>query len=270
MVVNGKTDWLLELKAMWTEAFGDEEEAVELFYHCFFTEERTWCYVEKGEPVSVIYGIPALLWSEHAGEKHKIMYLYAGTTRQDARGKGFYGKMMRRAGRYEDDKGTAVLMPLRSLIPFYKKLGFTLVADEKDYFMSRESIGQKPSAPMRVLQDTITGSRYKQIRDERLGKPGFLEWDEKFLSFAIHSLLKEGGIAAEILLKGQSHVILAKSQDGYLKILETTLSREQLIRHGSILLGQEHYKGICVKGGVLMSAGGDWPFQPYFRIGLDE
>lgn len=277
-IVNGKRQWLPELNSIWQEAFGDSKLEVERFYHTFFKEKSCWCMTEGGKPVSVIYGIPALLWLDEEGNrKVALRYLYAGATACKARGNGYYGKLMETLCQANFLNGISILAPLDNLVSFYELKGFFLVQREPDRILTG---GSNTRNDIR-LGGYVSASQYKAKRDGRLGGTGYVEWGEPFLQYALGETAETGkrdetnyeeGIAAARFLywNREEHLLFYKKENNILKILETTLTAKQLEEAAGCLQNVFHCDNIVRKGTLLMSSESEWPGRPYFKIPLDE
>lgn len=275
----GKKEWTDALTDMWMEAFGDSRAAVERFYRYFPVHSCAFCYVENGTPVSVIHVLKAQLWTgegsgQPGNEKRPVWYLYAGATRRDCRGRGYYAclirEVCRRAGKQEDGEALPVLVPVMDKVAYYKHLGFHMVQEVKDTMLCPGSM-DIPELPEEIFSITRTDpAGYKQIRDRKLGAAGYVEWEEDYLSYAIEGLRQEKGEALKLRWRSRTHIILVKCRDGRLCILETTLKEEEITELAGRLAILFDCEGIMVKGSLWMSTCPGWEGKPYCKVVLDE
>lgn len=260
---HARREWLPELKEMWKNAFGDQETEIEEFYRMLFREELAWCQIKDGRPVSVIYGLPALLWMDDRGtQKQRLVYLYAGTTALEQRGKGYYGELLKNLCR-ECPAGRPVLCPVDPLIPYYEGIGFSQILARRELELSAKS---ETDDCLRL--EALSVPEYKRRRDRMLGRAGYVEWDETFLEYAINQAVAGG--AAGVIQNGCEHLILAVKAGSALRIVESTLSLELLTKLGGQLLERFDCGTLLLRQPPLMSAGVEWPGEPYFSVALEE
>lgn len=264
VIEHAKREWIPELKEMWKDAFGDSDTEIDGFYRAFFREELAWCRILEGRPVSVIYGLPALLWMDDGGsQKQRLVYLYAGATALGLRGKGYYGELLKKLCR-ECPAGRPVLCPVEDLIPYYEGIGYLLTLAGRELELT-----VKGKADGCTRLEALSAPEYKLRRDRLLGRAGYVEWDEAFLEYAINQAAR-GGIAAGVAQNGCEHLILAVKVRNALRIVESTLSEELLEKLGGELLEKFECKTLWLRQPPLMSAGPDWPGKPYFCVALEE
>jgi GNAT superfamily N-acetyltransferase len=263
MIVNARREWLPCLTQMWKEAFQDEEEEIRLFHQYLFREELSWCYLADQSPAAVIYGIPATVWTGQNGAKLPVLYLYGGATRQELRGKGYYGALIREVARRGEGRRIPVLVPVKGMVPYYEGLGFHVVQKEKTEILHVPGGGEKTET---FLSPVLPG-RYKQIRDRLLGKPGYVEWGVDYLSYVLRSAARNGNLAVQLQTDREDHVVLARNAQAGLTVIDTTLRQEQLLRLSPYLRNDTDLPGtICIKGSVWMSTRTEWPCSPCFKI----
>ena len=116
---------ILQLKEIWSEAFGEEDYA-EDFYARIFRPEDTLCESEDGLVLAMLHMIPCSI-DKGQGVFENAYYLFALVTRREARGKGIMGRLIAYAG--EEIRGLGVetifLIPAEeSLKGYYKRFGF--------------------------------------------------------------------------------------------------------------------------------------------------
>lgn len=108
---------------LWKEAFGDEDEYLEIFYSKAFAPERSICAIsDDGRAVAALYWFDCTLRGE------KIAYIFGVAVSESCRGQGYCRRMMEAACQHlaADGYHGAVLVPARAgLYPMYEKLGFS-------------------------------------------------------------------------------------------------------------------------------------------------
>lgn len=271
-IVLAKPQWREQLTDMWAEAFGDSREQIGLFHAYFPVEQHAWCYVEKDSPLSVIYALPAYKWKTD-GTKQALWYLYAGATRASDRSLGYYGALIRAVcamARKEGNFRVTVLVPVSELIPYYEKLGFVVLENGEAWNVSLDSEGQDDGGCFNGACLDIEAYRYKELRDLRFGRPGYVEWDVNYLGYALESLRQECGLAIEVMTGGGNHFLLGKAAENCLMITETSLSPRQLSDAGVLLKEKFGCSLAEKKETLLMSYGQRWEEKPYFDIALGD
>lgn len=109
------------LRYLWTEAFGDGEAFLDLFFGTAFAPIRCRC-IKDGEHVAA-----ALYWFDCLYEGDPIAYIYAVATSKDYRGKGLCSSLMSDTHSHLSDRGYvgAILVPgEKGLFSMYEKMGY--------------------------------------------------------------------------------------------------------------------------------------------------
>ena len=153
----------LRLRALFTEAFGDEG-FTDLFFRTAFSPER--CLVVCDGEV-----LAALHWFDCTLDGRKAAYLYGIATFETHRGRGIGSRLIRAALAELKRRGygPVLLVPAEeSLFGYYERLGFRPVSTIRVFFINAGS-----PLPLRKL----TQSEYAKMRRKLLPK---------------HSLLQEG------------------------------------------------------------------------------
>lgn len=112
------------LKTLWSEAFGDEESFIELFFSTGFSPERCRCAVIGDEIAAALY------WFDCEAEGKKLAYLYAVATAKAHQGKGLCRSLMEDTHTHLKALGYsgAVLVPGEpGLFAMYAKMGYTVI-----------------------------------------------------------------------------------------------------------------------------------------------
>lgn len=112
------------LKALWAEAFGDEESFIELFLSTGFSPERCRCIAIDDDVAAALY------WFDCEAEGRKLAYIYAVATAKAHQGKGLCRALMEDTHALLKKQGysCAVLVPGESgLFGMYAKMGYTAI-----------------------------------------------------------------------------------------------------------------------------------------------
>lgn len=225
-----------QLKRLWSEAFGDTDDFIELFFSRGFSSERSLCVYDNGAVTSALY------WFDCYLGKERVAYIYGVATKKSYRKKGLSTALLKRTHEQLSGSGYsgAILVPAEErLFSFYGKLGYT----ECCFINSSEY----PAAKVPIPLKKISTNEYFALRKKYLPQNS-LEFDNNCLLF-LDSIAD--------FYKNESF-ILAKSKDSEkLKIIE--------------FLGDKGYissaiasLGFCV--GALRSFGKSKPFAMYYPL----
>lgn len=113
------------LRALWKEAFSDDDLFLDAFFDNAFSPLRCRCITENGRLTAALY------WFDCTWQTQKIAYLYAVATAKDCRGKGLCRALMEDTHTLLTKLGYAgaVLVPgTKDLFSLYAKLGYTSLA----------------------------------------------------------------------------------------------------------------------------------------------
>lgn len=113
------------LTQLWRQVFGDTAETIGAFYRAFPRVRATVAENQAGELVCMAHVLPQTLTEE--GRTHPAAYLYAVATREDYRGQGLAGTLLRFTEALLERLGyrCAVLVPAEpSLFGYYARLGY--------------------------------------------------------------------------------------------------------------------------------------------------
>ena len=113
-----------QLKALWAEAFGDEDSFIELFFATGFSPERCRCITVNGSIAAALY------WFDCEADGRKLAYLYAVATAKAQQGKGLCRALMENTHTLLREQGYsgAVLVPGEpELFGMYAKIGYTVI-----------------------------------------------------------------------------------------------------------------------------------------------
>ncbi len=125
MISYGKTEYAGELKALWSDVFGDDGDYINSFFESVYSDENTLVYVDNGKPVSMLYIVPYTMSLDN--REIKAAYLYALATRPEYRGQKIMQRLLERSFEISEERGYSlcVLIPSEeSLFGYYRKFGF--------------------------------------------------------------------------------------------------------------------------------------------------
>ncbi len=125
MITFGKSEYIGELKALWQEAFGDDESYLNAFFASVYKDEDTLVYVEDSRPAAALYIVPYTM-PQKTGDI-KVAYLYALATRLTHRGQGIMARLIERSFEICQKRGCTLLTLIPSepsLFDYYRRFGF--------------------------------------------------------------------------------------------------------------------------------------------------
>ena len=143
-----------ELRALFTEAFGDEA-FTNLFFDRGYSPER--CLVATGDSI-----LAALHWFDCSLDSQKAAYVYGIAAFASCRGRGIGSKLIRFSVEYLQNRGYEVitLVPAEeSLFPYYERFGFRRIGT-----ISEKRVTAAAPLPVR----TLTASEYAEARRKLL------------------------------------------------------------------------------------------------------
>lgn len=111
-----------QLKKLWKESFGDTDVVIDAFFENAFSTDRCMCVFDNGSIAASLY------WFNCTFSGKRIAYIYAVSTAEQHRGKGFCRKLMEYTHLQLSSLGYAgsLLVPAsESLFGFYEKIGYT-------------------------------------------------------------------------------------------------------------------------------------------------
>ena len=175
------------LKALWKEAFSDNDEFINAFFSLGFSEQRALCVLENKELAGALY------WFDMEYKDEKIAYIYGVATAKKFRGKGIGTAMMKKAKDHLSDKGYSAitLVPAQeSVFGFYKKLGYKVFThiDNKDF---AASVNKTKARKVSVFNYFEERKKYTQNRYPSLSSESF-----DFLDYLLEFYIGDDFISA--------------------------------------------------------------------------
>lgn len=159
------------LRALWQEAFGDDDRFLDDFFRLAFSPRRSRCVLEYGQPVAALY------WFDEICRDKPMAYLYGVATRQDYRNHGLCRGLIADTHRQLTADGYAGLL-LRPATPAlaraYTAMGYQSVIPASRIVCEAGDFG--------VALRRISGEEYLRLRN-RLLPQGSVILPEKYLQF---------------------------------------------------------------------------------------
>lgn len=222
------------LKAIWQEAFGDNEVFLEGFFQKGFSPDRCRCLFMEDRPVAVLY------WFDCFLDGKKLAYIYAVATDKAFRGRGLCRQLMDDTHRHLKNTGysAATLVPEnQELSSMYKNMGYIP-------FCPMEYMGILAGDPP-VPVEEISVSEYFSLRKKYLPENGISQDSAApYLSTFTDCYRIENGIAC-------------------LSMEYTTLYFQEYLGNPKDLPGI--LTTLEAKNAVLLQPGGD-PYAMYFSL----
>lgn len=155
---------MAELRALWKEAFKDEDAFLEQFYTYGFAPDRCRCVTLDGQVVAALY------WFDCNFQGKPMAYLYGIATAKNYRGKGLYRALAENTHNHLKYLGYAgeILVPAgENLFRMYEKMGFSLCATVSEFSCQAD--------PEPVQMQRIDVGEYRRLRREFLPENGVLQ-----------------------------------------------------------------------------------------------
>ena len=145
------------LRLLWKEAFGDEDDFLDLFFSTAFHPERCLCALSEEEPVAAVYWFDCTLRGE------KIAYLYALATFRSHQGRGIARRLLDRAHALLKERGykATLLVPgSRSLASWYGTMDYRFCGGFREFSCE--------AAPEAAALRPLTAEEYGALREQYL------------------------------------------------------------------------------------------------------
>ncbi len=119
------------LRALWKEAFGDDDAYLEHFFTNGFAPDRCRCLTVDGKVAAALY------WFDCSYQGKPLAYLYGVATAKAYRGKGICKALVENTHNHLKYLGYAgeILVPAgEKLFQMYEKLGYTTCTSVEEFF----------------------------------------------------------------------------------------------------------------------------------------
>ena len=146
-----------ELYALWQEAFGDDENTIDLFFNTAVEYDNVPVISENGEIFSALYLIETEIVK--AERSYGAYYVYAAATKKSQRKKGLMAKLLKYSEQLAKKRNIDCLFlrpETEKLYNYYEKQGFKTA-----FFEKKEPI---------------------EYKGEEISDYSFVNWDEKLVS----------------------------------------------------------------------------------------
>ena len=222
-----------EIHKIWETCFGDEAELVDFYLDKRMTEDNMLLICQDGHAVSMASFLDI---NVRDGEEWKpAKYVYAVATLLEYRGRGYAGKILKKAE--EIFNMPLVLVPAeKELVGYYRKVGFT-EAYPSERLLEKQDVPELSAAELNSYSvEEITAAEYQKIREQKLMRDGFIAWDEAAIRFAMDFNCFCGGRTVKVVWSDDisrdesaedADILMYCPENGTLHIIETTLGEEQ-------------------------------------------
>lgn len=222
-----------EIHKIWETCFGDEAELVDFYLDKRMTEDNMLLICQDGHAVSMASFLDINI---RDGEEWKpAKYVYSVATLQEYRGRGYAGKILKKAE--EIFNMPLVLVPAeKELVGYYRKVGFT-EAYPSERLLEKQDVPELFAAELNCYSvEDITAAEYQKIREQKLMRDGFIAWDEAAIRFAMDFNCFCGGRTVKVVWSDDisrdesaedADILMYCPENGTLHIIETTLGEEQ-------------------------------------------
>ena len=152
------TEQIGALRALWQEAFGDDDRFLDAFFDNAFSPLRCRCMTENGRLAAALY------WFDCTWQGQKVAYLYAVATAKAFQNRGLCRNLMDDTHALLAAQGYAgaVLVPgTQALFSLYTKLGYTTLS-------CADTVSSNPGKPVSVRK--IDTTEFFALREGFLGQ----------------------------------------------------------------------------------------------------
>lgn len=164
------------LRALWKQAFGDEDAAISAFFGTLFPLCDAFAAREGGALCAMLFCLPQTLVRD--GHEEKAAYIYAVATDERYRRRGACRGLLQYAEKKLKSRGVVLLM-LAALTPelgaMYEKLGFAGASTE----FSPQTL---PAPQGRA--EVVNAVGYAGLRETLLGETPHIRYDKPTLEYA--------------------------------------------------------------------------------------
>lgn len=126
---------LNRLQKLWTEAFRDTPDLIQMFFDTAYSSARCLIASSKDEVLAALY------WFDCEYQGQKLAYLYAVATAKKYRGMGICHKLMEQCHIHlsaSDYAGVLLVPRTKALYSFYASLGYKICSHIKEFHCTAE------------------------------------------------------------------------------------------------------------------------------------
>lgn len=242
-----KTD-IPALKALWKQAFGDDDACIDAFFRSAYTPEGVFVLREDGAVKAMACWFPeTVCW---ARKGWSAAYLYAVATDKSSRGRGYCGRLLSFAEGFLAPRGVKVLLLVpggESLRGFYQRYGY--------HDFTTVHLLEADAATTAGSAEWVEPPAYLELREQFLAHHAYISCPVPVLAFQQRIAQLSGGGMARISQGGlEGCACVAKDGNGRAVLYE-------LLWPGDPLEGASLAAGLAGAGRMLIRMpGGETPF----------
>lgn len=164
---------MLELRTLWKEAFGDNDDFLDMYEKTAFSPDRCQCVTQNDHVVAALY------WFDCMFMDKPVAYIYAVATAKKVRGQGICHALMKHTHTHLKMFGYigAILVPgSPKLFHFYEKMGYKTCT-----YMDEISFDEHPLYALEkktISLHNISADEYAKLRRVNLSKDAILQENE--------------------------------------------------------------------------------------------
>jgi hypothetical protein len=231
---------------IWQQCFGDDRDYIEMYLDNRLETENMLVIHEDGRPVSMASFLSVNIMID--GEYVSAKYVYAVATLPNYRKKGYASKILKYAS--EKYNEPLILQPENDkLVEYYERLGFVEAFKESPCWIYENCESKSYEVD---LENSISASKYKEIRDKYFENNGYVQWDEAAIDYAIKENEFCGG--KTILIDDNEALMYRVDECNRLWVIEATMEEEKLLKWLPNLLDNINVKCAYArnKGGMIL------------------
>jgi len=218
-----------DIRRIWKEAFGDQDDYISFYMKRRFTEETTLCIRRGGSVVSFVNLLPLTI---QCGQDYvDAIYLYAVATDVKYRRNGYASKLIRHVE--ENYHKPIIVVPAsKSLRSFYQRLNFGEYMKGSCQMYRLEDIDCDPIVNYEI-SNASNAVEYENFRDHYYGQCGYARWDEQAVRYALEENELCGGSCIYVNNEGY---ILYRIEDDCVKVIEASVTEKGMLRALKMLM----------------------------------
>lgn len=281
-----------DIRNLWKICFGDDEDYINFYLEHRFDEENMMVIREDDKIVSMASFLSAAI--RQGEEWISVKYVYAVGTLPQYRKKGYASEIIRFASEVYNEplvlqpasKELRKYYSEIGFVEFFERDCWEISDDaaglpDVDVFKAaavdagkneiyEEEIYKRKidkNNLSQLLFEEVSAKEYKELRDIHFDRNGYLCWDEKAIEYALAENRLCGGRAVKINVKNNveceassdtfakaENIILYRTENNVLRIVESTLEGEELEKAVKLLLRDNHCDKAVYKneGGMIL------------------
>ena len=244
-------EWIPELRQLWKDAFGDDDEFLDKFFETAFSPDRCRCIAENGRILAALY------WFNTSCQGQKFAYLYAVATDPDHRNQGLSRRLVedtKTALKARGYAGVLLVPESEDLTRMYSRMGFEPCTTVSEFWCA-------PAIPAAAVHK-IDRASYELNRRNMLPKGSVLQEEENLAFLETQATFYSGpGFLAAAAGSGENLHCL--------ELLGDPSAAPQLLRALGYSYGFFRCPGKGKNFAMLCPLTSDCPRPSYFGLAFD-